>query len=71
MRLRFVYRCDGPSLPVADDARLTTRGPTAAKGGRRRRDEVLTGARTVPVFPLLGIVAELCRQRIHIVKPIG
>lgn len=53
MRLRFVYRRSGPSLLVADDARLNSRGLVAAKGGRRRRDGVLTGAQTVPVFLLL------------------
>lgn len=53
MRLRFVYRRNGPSLLVADDARLTSRGLAAAKGGRRRRDGILTGAQTVPVFLLL------------------
>lgn len=53
MRLRFVYRRNGPSLLVADDARLNSRGLAAAKGGRRRRDGVLTGAQTVPVFLLL------------------
>ena len=53
MRLRFVYRRNGPSLLVADDARLTSRGLAAAKGGRRGRDGILTGAQTVPVFLLL------------------
>lgn len=53
MRLRFVYRRNGPSLLVADDARLTSRGLAAAKGGRQRRDGILTGAQTVPVFLLL------------------
>ena len=53
MRLRFVYRRNGPSLLVADDARLNSRGLAAAKGGRRRRDGILTGAQTVPVFLLL------------------
>ncbi len=53
MRLRFVYRLNGPSLLVADDARLSSRGLAAVKGGRRRRDSVLTGAQTVPVFLLL------------------
>lgn len=52
-RLRFVYRRNGPSLLVADDARLNSRGLAAAKGGRRRRDGILTGAQTVPVFLLL------------------
>lgn len=36
MRLRFVYRRNGPSLLVAVDARLNSRGLAAAKGGRRR-----------------------------------
>lgn len=53
MRLRFVYRRNGPSLLVADDSRLNSRGLAAAKGGRRRRDGVLTGAQTVPVFLLV------------------
>jgi hypothetical protein len=53
MRLRFVYRRNGPSLLVADDARLNRRGLAASKGGRRRRDGILTGAQTVPVFLLL------------------
>lgn len=53
MRLRFVFRRNGPSLLVADDARLNSRGLAAAKGGRRRRDGILTGAQTVPVFLLL------------------
>ena len=53
MRLRFVYRRNGPSLLVADDAWLNSRGLAAAKGGRRRRDGILTGAQTVPVFLLL------------------
>lgn len=52
MPLRFVYRRNGPSLLVADDARVNSRGLAAAKGGRRR-DGVLTGAQTVPVFLLL------------------
>lgn len=43
MRLRFVYRRNGPSLLVADDARLNSRGLAASKGGLRRRDGVLTG----------------------------
>jgi hypothetical protein len=52
-RLRFVYRRRGPSLLVADDARLTARGLAANKGGRRRADGSLTGAQTVPVFLLV------------------
>jgi len=52
-RLRFVYRRGRPSLLVADDARLNSRGLAASKGGRRRRDGTLTGAQTVPVFLLV------------------
>ncbi len=51
--LRFVYRRGRPSLLVADDARLNSRGLAASKGGRRRRDGTLTGAQTVPVFLLV------------------
>jgi hypothetical protein len=36
MRLRFVYRRGGPSLLVADNARLTKRGHAAANIGRRK-----------------------------------
>lgn len=50
MRPRFVYRRNGPSLLVVDVARLNCRGLVTAKGGRRRRDGILTGAQTVPVF---------------------
>ena len=53
MRLRFVYRRRGPSLLVADDARVSARGLAAAKRGRRRRDGILTGASTVPIFLLV------------------
>lgn len=34
-------------------APMTSRGLAAAKGGRRRRDGILTGAQTVPVFLIL------------------
>lgn len=54
MRLRFVYRRTGPSLLVADDARVTKAGAARPKRGRRRkRDGVLTGAQTVPIFILV------------------
>ena len=36
MRLRFVYRRAGPSLLVADNARLTKRGRAAANIGRSK-----------------------------------
>jgi hypothetical protein len=53
LRLRFVYRRRGPSLLVAEDARVSARGIAAAKRGRRRRDGVLTGASTVSIFLLM------------------
>lgn len=54
MRLRFVYRRTGPSLLVADDARLTKKGSAIQKRGKRRkRDGILTGAQTVPIFILV------------------
>jgi hypothetical protein len=53
VRLRFVYRRNKPSLLVADDARINTRGQAARKGGRRRQDGILTGAQTVVVFILV------------------
>jgi hypothetical protein len=57
LRLRFVYRRRGPSLLVADDARLTRAGLARAKRGRRRRDGILTGAQTVPIFLLVPQVS--------------
>lgn len=53
LRLRFVYRRSGPSLLVADDARLMKSGRAVAKKGKRRKDGVLTGAQTVPIFVLV------------------
>lgn len=53
MRLRFVYRRGRHSLLVADDARIGSRGLAARKGGRRRKDGILSGAQTVPIFILV------------------
>ena len=53
MRLRFVYRQGAPSLLVADNARLTTRGLAAMNRRRVRRDGVQTGSMTVPIFIML------------------
>jgi hypothetical protein len=64
MRLRFVRRRSGPALLVADDARMTKAGRAAAKRGRRRRDGILTGAQTVPVFVLVPQVS--LRKRLDI-----
>lgn len=57
MRLRFVYRKRGPSLLVADTARLNTRGLAAAN---RRK----TGHSTVIVFLLVPQVT--LRKRLNI-----
>lgn len=52
-RLRFVYRRGRSSLLVADDARISKRGQARRKGGKRRKDGVLSGAQTIPVFLLV------------------
>lgn len=57
LRLRFVYRRRGLSLLVADDARLNGAGMARAKRGRRRRDGILTGAQSVPIFLLVPQVS--------------
>lgn len=53
LTLRFVPRRGRPALLVLDDARLTTTGRAAANRRKRRRDGILTGAMTVPVFILV------------------
>lgn len=53
MKLRFVYRRGGPSLLVADEARINTRGRAVASRARVRRDGIRTGAATVPIFILV------------------
>lgn len=52
-KLRFVYRKGRSALLVADEARISAAGQARRKGGRRRKDGVLTGAQTVPVFVLV------------------
>lgn len=52
-QLRFVYRQGKSSLLVADDARLSKSGIAAAKNGKRRKDGILSGARTVPIFVMV------------------
>ena len=52
--LRFIYRGGRTGLLVVENARITGRGLARRKGGRRRkRDGILTGAQTVPVFVLV------------------
>lgn len=55
MALRFVPP-RGPGMPallVADDARINKRGLAQVKRGRRRKDGILRGAMTVPIFILV------------------
>jgi hypothetical protein len=54
-RLRFVYRRNGPSLLVADHARITRHGRAAANLGRSRGAAFtrLAGRTTVPLFLLV------------------
>ncbi len=55
LRLRFVYRRGAPSLLVADNARLTSRGRAARNEGRRGDASFtrLAGRTTVPIFMLV------------------
>ena len=55
LRLRFVYRRGGPSLLVADNARLTSRGRAVRNEGRRADASFsrLAGRTTVPIFLLV------------------
>lgn len=53
MRLRFVYRRSAPSLLVADNARLNTRGQAALNRRKTRRDGIQTGSQTIPIFILV------------------
>jgi predicted enzyme related to lactoylglutathione lyase len=57
-RLRFVYRRGAPSLLVADNARLTSRGGAARNEGRRARASFsrLAGRTTVLIFVLASQV---------------
>jgi hypothetical protein len=48
LRLRFVYRRSGPSLLVADRARISTRGLAAASRSKTGRGQV-----TAPIFLLV------------------
>jgi hypothetical protein len=66
MRLQFAYRRGGPSLLVANNARLTARGRAAANIGRRSGDPFtrLAGRTTVPVFILVPQVT--VRKRLDV-----
>ena len=66
LRLQFVYRPNGPSLLVANNARLTARGRAVANIGRRGGDPFtrLAGRTTVPLFILMPQVT--VRKRLDI-----
>lgn len=53
MRLRFVYRRGAPSLLVADNSRVNTRGLATLNRRRVRRDGIQTGSMTIPIFIML------------------
>ncbi|MDN5786913.1 DUF6441 family protein [Pseudorhodobacter sp.] len=52
-RLRFVFRKGNTALLVADDSRENKRRLAVNKGGKRRKDGILTGAATIPIFVLV------------------
>lgn len=52
-KLRFVPRKGASGLLVVDDARVSKKGQARRKGGRRRKDGILSGSQTVPVFALV------------------
>jgi len=66
IRLRFVYRSPLPSLLVADDARMSTRGRAAMNRRRRRRDGIRTGSMTIPIFILVPQVK--LRKRLDLAR---
>lgn len=53
LQLRFVKTGTGNAILVLEDARVSARGLARRKGGRRRRDGILTGATSVVVFVLV------------------
>ena len=53
IRLRFVYRRGAPSLLVADNARMNTRGLATLNRRKVRKDGIQTGSMTVPIFIML------------------
>ena len=69
LRLRFVYRRNGPSLLVADNARVTGRGRAVGNTGRRQGASFtrLAGRTTVPIFILVPQVT--LQKRLDIEAP--
>lgn len=68
MRLRFVYRRGGPSLLVADNARLSKKGHARANTGRRNGATFtrLSGRATAVIFLLVPQVR--LRKRLDVKK---
>ncbi|MCB1391019.1 MAG: hypothetical protein KDK12_18030 [Rhodobacteraceae bacterium] len=66
--LRFVPLSGGKAMLVADDTRLNSRGLARRKGGRRRKDGILSGAQTVPIFSLVRIVT--LRKRLELASSV-
>jgi hypothetical protein len=58
LRLRFFYRRRGPSLLVADRARLNTRGQAVASREKTGRNQV-----TAPIFPQVKLPKRLDLDR--------
>lgn len=56
MRLRFVYRRGAPSLLVADNSRMSTRGLATLNRRKVRKDGVQTGSMTIPIFIMVAQV---------------
>ena len=61
MRLRFIYRKGGPSLLVAERARLNTRSTAVASRSKTGRGQV-----TVPIFLLVPQVK--LRKRLDLAR---
>jgi Family of unknown function (DUF6441) len=61
MRLRFIYRRNGPSLLVAEKARINTRGLAVASRSKIGRGQV-----TAPIFLLVPQVK--LRKRLDLAR---
>ena len=67
LRLRFVYRRGAPSLLVADNARLTSRGRAARNEGRRGDASFtrLAGRTTTAIFILVPQI--MLKKRLDVI----
>lgn len=68
MRLRFVYRDSGPSMLVADGARINSRGRAVMSRAKVRADGIRTGAVTAVIFWLVPQVT--LRKRLDLSRDI-